>query len=63
MKKTYKYRLLGNKPTLSRADEWLLFELRGHKLRGKWTLVKIKRGKEEWLLIKERDADFLLRPM
>jgi len=24
MKKTYKYRLLGNKPTLSRADEWLL---------------------------------------
>ena len=34
----------------------LLFELRGHKLRGKWTLVKIKRGKEEWLLIKERDA-------
>ena len=25
-------------------------------LRGKWTLVKIKRGKEEWLLIKERDA-------
>jgi len=34
----------------------LLFELRGHKLRGKWTLVKIKRGKEEWLLIKERDG-------
>ena len=34
----------------------LLFELRGHKLRGKWTLVKIKRGKDEWLLIKERDA-------
>src|SRR6185295_7317688 len=34
----------------------LLFELRGHKLRGKWTLVKIKRGKNEWLLIKERDA-------
>ena len=34
----------------------LLFELRGHKLRGKWTLVKTKRGKNEWLLIKERDA-------
>ncbi|HUO66964.1 MAG TPA: DNA polymerase ligase N-terminal domain-containing protein, partial [Gammaproteobacteria bacterium] len=34
----------------------LLFELRGYKLRGKWTLVKTKRGKEEWLLIKERDA-------
>jgi bifunctional non-homologous end joining protein LigD len=33
----------------------LLFELRGHKLRGKWTLVKTKRGKNEWLLIKERD--------
>jgi bifunctional non-homologous end joining protein LigD len=34
----------------------LLFELRGHKLRGKWTLVKIKKGEKEWLLIKERDA-------
>jgi bifunctional non-homologous end joining protein LigD len=34
----------------------LLFELQGHKLRGKWTLVKTKRGKNEWLLIKERDA-------
>jgi bifunctional non-homologous end joining protein LigD len=34
----------------------LLFELRGHKLKGKWTLVKTKRGKDEWLLIKERDA-------
>lgn len=34
----------------------LLFELRGHKLRGKWTLVKIKKAEKEWLLIKERDA-------
>jgi bifunctional non-homologous end joining protein LigD len=34
----------------------LLFELRGYKLRGKWTLVKIKRGEKEWLLIKERDG-------
>jgi bifunctional non-homologous end joining protein LigD len=34
----------------------LLFELQGHKLRGRWTLVKTKRGKNEWLLIKERDA-------
>jgi bifunctional non-homologous end joining protein LigD len=34
----------------------LLFELRGHKLHGKWTLVKTRRGKSEWLLIKERDA-------
>ncbi|HEX9755614.1 MAG TPA: DNA ligase D [Gemmatimonadales bacterium] len=49
----------------------LLFELRGYKLRGRWTLVKIK-GKggggggrggggggntgKEWLFIKERDA-------
>jgi len=31
----------------------LLFELRGYKLRGTWTLV---RTKEDWLLIKERDA-------
>ncbi len=34
----------------------LLFEFRGYKLRGKWTLVKIKKAEKEWLLIKERDA-------
>ncbi len=33
----------------------LLFELRGYKLRGRWTLVKIKKAEREWLLIKERD--------
>ena len=33
----------------------LLFELRGYKLHGLWTLVKIKKGEKEWLLIKERD--------
>src|SRR3954471_13611671 len=34
----------------------LLFELKGYKLHGKWTLVKIKKSEKEWLLIKERDA-------
>ncbi|HVH08583.1 MAG TPA: non-homologous end-joining DNA ligase, partial [Gemmatimonadales bacterium] len=34
----------------------LLFELWGYKLRGKWTLVKLKKGEKEWLLIKEKDA-------
>jgi bifunctional non-homologous end joining protein LigD len=34
----------------------LLFELRGLKLHGMWTLVKLKKGENEWLLIKERDA-------
>ena len=34
----------------------LLFELRGHKLLGKWTLVKTKQSEKSWLLIKERDA-------
>jgi len=34
----------------------LLFELHGHRMRGRWTLVKVKRGANEWLLIKERDA-------
>jgi bifunctional non-homologous end joining protein LigD len=33
----------------------LLFELRGYKLRGTWTLVKIKKSDKDWLLIKERD--------
>ena len=34
----------------------LLFELRGIKLHGRWTLVKIKKSEKDWLLIKERDA-------
>lgn len=34
----------------------LLFELKGYKLHGKWTLVKIKKSDKDWLLIKERDA-------
>jgi bifunctional non-homologous end joining protein LigD len=34
----------------------LLFELKGYKLHGKWTLVKIKKSDRDWLLIKERDA-------
>jgi bifunctional non-homologous end joining protein LigD len=39
----------------------LLFQLKGYKLRGRWTLVKIKSTKrentgKEWLLIKERDG-------
>ncbi len=42
----------------------LKFELRGHKLHGHWTLVRMKgrgKGREDpWLLIKERDA--LARP-
>jgi len=34
----------------------LLFELRGHKLQGRWTLVKLRKTPKEWLLIKERDG-------
>ncbi|MEM7480513.1 MAG: DNA ligase D [Acidobacteriota bacterium] len=34
----------------------LLFELRGFKLRGLWTLVKTSRSPKEWLLIKKPDA-------
>ena len=34
----------------------LLFELKGYKLKGKWTLVKIKKSERDWLFIKERDA-------
>src|SRR3989454_2262268 len=44
----------------------LLFELHGYKLRGKWTLVKLKKGEKELLLIKEKDgyvsADSALPP-
>jgi bifunctional non-homologous end joining protein LigD len=34
----------------------LLFELHGHKLLGKWTLVKTKQAPNSWLFIKERDG-------
>jgi bifunctional non-homologous end joining protein LigD len=40
-------------PVRGLEDGKLLFELRGHKLRGVWTLVKIKRAENEWLLIRE----------
>jgi bifunctional non-homologous end joining protein LigD len=33
----------------------LLFDLKGYKLRGRWTLIKLKKTDKEWLLIKERD--------
>ncbi len=34
----------------------LLFELKGYKLQGRWTLIKLKKTEKEWLLIKERDS-------
>jgi len=34
----------------------LLFDLHGHKLLGRWTLVKTRQAPRSWLLIKERDA-------
>jgi bifunctional non-homologous end joining protein LigD len=34
----------------------LSFTLRGHKLKGSWTLVKMKQGRNNWLLIKHRDG-------
>jgi len=37
----------------------LVFALEGYKLRGEWTLVRTRRaqgGKQEWLLMKHRDA-------
>ena len=46
------------------AEGKLKFELRGHKLRGRWTLVRMRGGGEKqvpWLLIKEKDAE--VRPL
>jgi len=43
-------------PVAGLAKGKLLFDLRGYKLRGRWTLVKIKKSEREWLLIKERDT-------
>jgi bifunctional non-homologous end joining protein LigD len=43
-------------PIQGLAKGKLLFELQGLKLHGIWTLVKLKKGENEWLLIKERDV-------
>jgi len=42
-------------PAEGGQDGKLLFELRGFKLRGLWTLVKTSRAEKEWLLIKKPD--------
>ena len=44
-------------PRAGLAKGKLLFDLKGYKLKGRWTLVKIKREQKEWLLIKERDGN------
>ena len=38
------------------GENKLLFDLYGHKLRGRWTLVRTKRNPKEWLLIKKVDG-------
>ena len=48
-----------NDPLQAYRDGNLKFELHGHKLGGKWVLVRIKGNSEKqtpWLLIKEKDA-------
>jgi bifunctional non-homologous end joining protein LigD len=43
-------------PHLGLEKGKLLFDLHGHKLHGRWTLVKTKQAPNSWLLIKERDG-------
>ncbi|MDH3403841.1 MAG: DNA ligase D, partial [Acidobacteriota bacterium] len=43
-------------PEAGEGEGKLLFELKGFKLRGLWTLVKTARAEKEWLLIKKPDA-------
>jgi len=46
-------------PRAGLANGKLVFELSGYKLRGEWTLVRTRRaegGKQQWLLMKHRDA-------
>ncbi len=38
------------------GENKLLFDLYGHKLRGRWTLVRTRRDPKEWLLIKKVDG-------
>src|SRR5512147_2425457 len=48
-------------PVQGLAQGKLVFELRGYKLHGEWTLVRTRRGqggKQEWLLLKHRGDAF-----
>ncbi|MGH8657012.1 MAG: DNA ligase D [Gammaproteobacteria bacterium] len=45
-----------NDPAEGLVKGKLLFELKGYKLRGKWTLVKTRRNQKDWLMIKEKDG-------
>jgi bifunctional non-homologous end joining protein LigD len=38
------------------AEGKLHFELRGYKMRGVWTLIRLKNSDKDWLLIKKADA-------
>ncbi|HEX9637275.1 MAG TPA: DNA ligase D [Acidobacteriota bacterium] len=49
-------------PEQGLAQGKLLFELYGYKLRGRWTLVRLKKEPKSWLLIKERDGWALRDP-
>ncbi|HJS41999.1 MAG TPA: DNA ligase D [Gemmatimonadales bacterium] len=40
----------------------LLFNLKGYKLHGRWTLIKLKKTEKEWLFIKERDEYVTTEP-
>jgi len=47
---------IGDTPVKDLKEGKLSFELRGKKLRGGFTLVRLKRGgKKEWLLMKKSD--------
>ncbi len=53
------WRAVGSDPAEGLEKGKLVFELSGYKLRGEWTLVRTRRaqgGKQEWLLIKHKDA-------
>lgn len=49
------YRALNNMSKGLEAGK-LLFELNGYKLKGRWTLVRMRKGAGDWLLIKEHDG-------
>src|SRR5512140_1751295 len=53
------WRAVGGDPAAGLEKGKLVFELQGYKLRGEWTLVRTRRqegGKQQWLLMKHRDA-------
>jgi len=48
----------GNYRLIEKSKEKIIFELQGKKIKGTYSLIKIKKGKNQWLLVKLSTGKF-----